>query len=100
MRLTVKVVPGASSPGIAGWLGDALKVRVRAQPEKGKANAAVEAIICGALQLPRGGARIVSGWHARQKVLEIASLSAEEILQRLDQVQQARTPSRLTISNN
>ena len=41
-RLTVKVVPGASSSAIAGWLGDSLRMRLSAAPERGKANAAVE----------------------------------------------------------
>jgi uncharacterized protein YggU (UPF0235/DUF167 family) len=82
-RLDVKVVPGAARPGLAGWLGEALKVRVAAPPEKGKANAAVEAVLCAALRLPRGGARIVSGRHSNRKVIEIRGLSRCEILERL-----------------
>ena len=82
-RLRVKVVPGASSSGIAGWLGDALKVRVSAPPEKGRANAAVEALLCKALDLPDGAVRIVSGKGSQQKVVEISGLSRSEILQRL-----------------
>jgi uncharacterized protein YggU (UPF0235/DUF167 family) len=35
-RLPVKVVPGASTSKIAGWLGQELKVRVSAPPEQGK----------------------------------------------------------------
>ncbi len=42
MKLDLKVVPKSSRDCIAGWLGDALKVRVRAPAERGKANAAVE----------------------------------------------------------
>lgn len=46
MKLVLKVIPGASREGIAGWLGDTLKVRVTALPEGGKANRAVETIVC------------------------------------------------------
>ena len=41
MELEVKVVPGASRSEVTGWLGDSLKIRVAAPPERGKANAAV-----------------------------------------------------------
>jgi uncharacterized protein (TIGR00251 family) len=40
-RLSVKVVPGSSRNQIVGSLGDALKIKVMAPPEKGKANEAV-----------------------------------------------------------
>lgn len=40
-RLAVKVVPGSSRDQIVGRLGDALKIKVTAPAEKGKANTAV-----------------------------------------------------------
>ncbi|MFP6608142.1 MAG: DUF167 domain-containing protein, partial [Myxococcota bacterium] len=50
--MRVKVVPGSSRDAIAGWLGEALKVRVRAPAERGKANASVEKIVADALGVP------------------------------------------------
>ena len=44
-EVRVKVVPGAKQEGVAGVLGDRLKVRVRAPPEDGRANAAVCALV-------------------------------------------------------
>jgi uncharacterized protein YggU (UPF0235/DUF167 family) len=79
----VKVVPGASRDGIAGWLGDALKVRVAAPAERGRANAAGERLIAGALGVAPGSARIVAGATSARKIVEIAGLSRAEIEQRL-----------------
>ena len=82
-KLPVKVVPGSSRSGIAGWLGDTLRVRVTAPPERGKANAAVEALLREALGLSSGGARIVSGGSSPRKVVEIIGVSEEEARRRL-----------------
>ncbi len=58
-------------------------MKVSAPPEKGKANAAVEALVARTLDLPIGAARIVSGSTAPQKVMEIQGLSMDEIMQKL-----------------
>lgn len=74
-RLAIKVVPGASQDRIAGWLGEALKIRVRAQPEKGKANAAVIALLAAALGVPAKNLRICSGHTSSAKMVEIEGIS-------------------------
>jgi uncharacterized protein (TIGR00251 family) len=84
-RLAVKVVPGASREGIAGWLGDTLKVRVTAPAEQGKANAAVEALLAAALGVAKDRVRIASGTASPRKVVEIAGLSEDEVRSRLEQ---------------
>jgi len=85
-RLSVKVVPGASKTEISGWLGDELKIRVSKPPEKGKANRAVEALICDALKIPAGAARIVRGKTSSRKVLEIQGLTLTDIRKRLQTI--------------
>lgn len=86
-RLNLKVVPGASTSAIFGWLGDCLKVKVTAPPEKGKANKAVEVLMCEALGLPKEAARIVKGTTSQQKVIELREVSLAEIQSKLcDQV--------------
>jgi uncharacterized protein len=82
-RLPIKVVPGSSRSAIVGWLGDTLKVRVTAPPERGKANLAVEALLREALGLSAGATRIVSGASSPRKVVEIVGLSEQEVRQRL-----------------
>jgi len=86
-RLAVKVVPGASRSAIAGWLGDALKVRVSAPPERGKANAALEALLARALGLAPERVRIVAGHGAARKVVEVDGLSDAEIRARLKEAE-------------
>ena len=57
--LNVRVTPGARQDAVAGWQGTALKVKVRAAPEKGKANDAVCALIARTLGVPPGAVAIV-----------------------------------------
>lgn len=83
MKLNIKVVPGASRDGIAGWLGDALKVRVAAPAEKGKANAAVEKIVAAALGVAPECVSITRGKASARKVIEITGLDEAELARRL-----------------
>lgn len=85
VRLKVKAVPGASCDEIAGWLGDALKVRVTAPAEGGEANAAIEELLAGALGVPTRKVRIVAGGSSPRKVVEISGLSAEEARRRISE---------------
>ena len=83
VRLALKVVPGSSKNAIAGWLGDTLKVRVSAAPERGKANDAVEALIADALRLPADRVRIVAGATNARKIIEVTGLDESEVRRRL-----------------
>lgn len=83
VELTVKVVPGASRDRIAGPLGDALKIQVSAPPEKGKANAAVIALLSRALAIPSKQIRVTHGETSPRKTLRIAGLDAVIVLTRL-----------------
>lgn len=75
-RLTVRVQPKASSDRLDGWAADEagrpfLQLRVRALPEDGAANTAVEALVAKALRLPKSAVRVVTGSKNRLKGLEI-----------------------------
>ena len=71
-RLNIKVVPGASRDQIVGWLGDALKIKVTAPPEKGKANEAVATLLAKTLGVRRDTIAIVSGHGSPAKTVDIA----------------------------
>ena len=83
-KLAVKAIAGAAGDGVQGWLGDVLKVRVRAAPERGRANAAVLEVLAQALEVPRTSVRIVAGWTSPRKIVEIDGLEEAEIRRRLD----------------
>lgn len=84
-RLPIKVVPGSSKNCISGWLGEALRVRVMAPPERGKANTAVEKVIAEALGLSNDAVNIVKGSTSARKVVEVAGMAESDIRSRLDQ---------------
>ena len=83
--LKVKVVPGSSRNQIAGWLGESLKIRVMANPEKGKANDAVISLLADALRIPKQDVTISSGASSPRKVFKISGLSDPEIKSRLSE---------------
>lgn len=80
--LPIKVVPSSSRDGIAGWLGETLKIRVSAPAERGRANKAVERILSKALGAP---VRIVAGQTSARKTVEIAGLSEADVRRRLSE---------------
>jgi uncharacterized protein len=74
-RLNVKVVPGSSRDQIVGWLGDALKIKVMAPPEKGRANEAVVEILAEKLGISTDDIEVVSGHSSTSKVIAITALT-------------------------
>ena len=86
IRLRVRVVPGATATQVVGRLGDAWKVRVRAAPEKGRANDEVVTLLAGSLGLPRADVRVVTGHTTRDKVVELAGISREDVERGLESV--------------
>lgn len=85
-RLIVKVVPGASQTKVAGLLGDALKIRVQAPPEKGKANIAVLEVLAKFLGVPAHQLTICAGHTAHTKVVEIEGVSDAELARKLSEL--------------
>jgi len=76
-RLTVRLTPKAARDGFDGTAerdGELIVLaRVRAVPEKGKANAALEMLLADALGLAKGAVKVVSGATSRLKIVEIAT---------------------------
>ncbi len=77
--LAVKVVPGAKRDGIAGRLGDRLKVRVAAPPEGGRANRAVCELIARELGVRASAVEVVSGHASAEKTLLVRGVRVEDV---------------------
>ena len=81
--IAVKVVPGSSRTQLAGRLGDRLKVKVAAAPEKGKANQAVCELIAETLGLPHRNVTVRAGHTNPEKTLQIIGMAQTEVDARL-----------------
>ena len=54
MKLNVKAIPGAQRTEVMGWLDETtVKIRLNAQPEKGKANAELIAFLAKQLGIAK-----------------------------------------------
>ncbi|MHA7815033.1 MAG: DUF167 domain-containing protein [Pseudohaliea sp.] len=84
MRLTLKVVPGSSRDQVVGRLGDAIKVRVSAPPEKGRANRAVASLLAAFFDLEPAAVRIVAGGAASRKIVELEGADPAAVSARID----------------
>ena len=85
IRLIVQVSPNARKSETAGVQGDALKVRLQAQPMEGRANEALVRYLADALSVPKGAVSIAHGHTSKRKIIEISPtiLTVEQAKQAL-----------------
>jgi uncharacterized protein len=79
LTLSVRVQPKSSADRILGEHGGALKVSVTAAPEKGKANAAVIALLSEKLGIAKSAIEIVRGETSRIKTVRIRGMTKESL---------------------
>ncbi|MFZ0312156.1 MAG: DUF167 domain-containing protein [Candidatus Korobacteraceae bacterium] len=79
----VKVQPRARKSGIAGEVGNALKLALTAPPIEGRANQACIAFLAQLLNVPRSSVTIAAGQSSRNKVIRVAGMSAAQVEERL-----------------
>ena len=75
----VRVVPRGRRDEIVGLHGDALKLRLVAPPEKGKANRALCKFLAGQLGVAASDVEILSGRSSRQKRVRVRGTSAAAV---------------------
>jgi uncharacterized protein YggU (UPF0235/DUF167 family) len=76
LRLNVRVTPNAGADRIDGFEiradgNSVLRLRVAAVPDRGKANAAVIALLARALAIPRSAVTLTAGETSRLKTLHL-----------------------------
>ena len=77
--LRLHVQPGAGKSGVVGRHGDALKVRVAAAPEGGRANAAVVSLIATTLGVKEDAVELTSGQSSRTKRVKVSGVEVDEV---------------------
>src|SRR5438132_1411153 len=81
--LPVRAQPGAKVNAVRDEHGGALRVAVTAPPERGRANAAIIALLADALSCKASQIALLSGATARRKRFLILGLSPEELRARI-----------------
>jgi hypothetical protein len=71
VRITIRVQPGASHPGVGGDHDGALVVRVSAPAVDGRATAAAMAAVAAAFGVRRQAVMLVAGAASRTKILDV-----------------------------
>ena len=84
VRLSVKVVPGASRSKVAGLFDRALRVAVTAPPEGGRANAEVIELLAKSFGVKRAAVRILRGHTQRLKIVQIAGIAPAAAVERIE----------------
>jgi uncharacterized protein (TIGR00251 family) len=87
-NLPVRLTPGAAADRIDGWDRDAegrpvLKVRVRARPVEGEANAALLKLLAKTFGVPKSAVTLERGGQSRTKRIAVAGLSEDDLKARL-----------------
>jgi uncharacterized protein (TIGR00251 family) len=81
VRIAVQITPNAKKTEVIGVQGDALKLKLQAQPIEGKANEALIKYLAKVLSVPRSAVTITHGHTNKKKLVEVvsATLTPEEV---------------------
>jgi uncharacterized protein (TIGR00251 family) len=82
-RIPFKAIPNAPRNEIAGWLGDALKVKLNAPPIEGRANDALVGFLAEELGLPRRAVTLERGDTSRHKLVRVEGMTPEDVYRKL-----------------
>ncbi len=81
--LELKVIPRSPRDEIAGWLGGALKVKIRAPALEGRANDALLDFLAREFLVPRRALSLVRGGKSRHKAVRLEGVTLADLRARL-----------------
>ena len=81
--IKVKVQPKAQQDEILGIKGDRLRLRVKAPPQKGRANQACINLLAKVLSLNKKEIKLISGAKAREKMFFIQNMKLDDLKEKL-----------------
>jgi uncharacterized protein (TIGR00251 family) len=90
--LHVHVQPGAGRSAVVGRHGAALKVRVAAAPEGGRANSATADLLAETFGVKAAQVELVSGPSSRAKQFKLAGVDLDAFRAQLERVAAAARP--------
>ena len=82
--LRLHVQPGAGRTAVQGVHGNALKVRVAAPPEKGRANDACASLVAELADVDPAAVALSGGETSRAKRFSITGVDVDELTRRLE----------------
>jgi len=91
--LHVHVQPAAGRSAVVGRHGTALKVRVAASPEGGRANTACAELLAETFGLASAQVELVSGTSSRAKQYKLSGVDIEDFRQRLEREVEGNRPA-------
>jgi len=83
--IAVHAQPGAGRSEIQGRFGEAVKIRVAAPPEQGRANDAIAGLLAHEFGVKDSAVRIISGATSRTKRFRVDGVDADTAADRLEQ---------------
>ena len=84
LSLRIKVIPRHNNNSIAGIKHDELIVRIKAAPEKGKANAELIAYFSKLLGIKKAGVIIAAGKNSRHKSITLPSSCYDKLIRLIE----------------
>lgn len=81
--LTLHLIPNARRTAISREPSGGWRIRLTAPAVEGKANAALITLLAKTLQVPKRQITLIQGHKSRHKVVQIESLTEEEVSARM-----------------